>query len=83
MLMRLPSAVLVVINILKGITRNKLEDNDSGGDISAIISDLNVSKDENICIFRVFRNRHPATAMAKQLSLARASHGRGPHSCGN
>ena len=83
MLMRLPSAVLVVINILKGITRNKLEDNDSGGDISAIISDLNVSKDENICIFRVFRNRHPATAMAKQLSLAGASHGRGPHSCGN
>ena len=64
MLMRLPSAVLVVINILKGITRNKLEDNDSGGDISAIISDLNVSKDENICIFRVFRNRHSATAMA-------------------
>ena len=60
-----------------------MEDNDSGGDISAIISDLNVSKDENICIFRVFRNRHSATAMAKQLSLAGASHGRGPHSCGN
>ena len=53
MLMRLPSAVLVVINILKGITRNKLEDNDSGGDISAIISDLNVSK-EKIFAFSVF-----------------------------
>ena len=54
MLMRLPSAVLVVINILKGITRNKLEDNDAGGDISAIISDLSTFQRMKIFAFSVF-----------------------------